>query len=588
MFRRFISSGEIMYTEILSKLPSAVLYVQSGQDFITYANVAAMQFFAPLPLQDLRIQDLLYNEDQRTKFRDFLNANQFSDESSELLFKSSTPATPSVIDSASFQAKPDAGVVPVVGFLRRTRVSDGNAFILRSYADVTNTGMVPGQVAIFDGLTGLPNRELLRDRMRQAIHIANRSVSRDEKVYLGVLFIDLDRFKSINDTYGHASGDAVLYEISVRLRACVRESDTVARLGGDEFVVLVCNLHSQQETVVVAERILDACSKPILVGDNAFQISASVGVAAWPTDGLSVDELLNNADQAMYSSKNAGRNGLRFWDVQMNEKAEARAQIEADLKEALADGDFVLYYQPQFCVRSNRIVAVEALIRWLHPTRGLIAPDSFIQVAEESNLISPIGDWVLKEAVRQGRQWLDAGIELRVAVNLSGRQFVDELPGRVRDVLAEYDFPASLLELELTESFLVSDTEKAARILHALRDLGVRVALDDFGTGWSSLNYLKSFPVDTLKIDRSFIGATPTEFDGRIVRAILAIAREFNLSTLAEGVETREQMQSLQALGCDGWQGFLLSSAISAESLAEFCRNTDMAANRFLALPDAT
>jgi EAL domain-containing protein (putative c-di-GMP-specific phosphodiesterase class I) len=258
------------------------------------------------------------------------------------------------------------------------------------------------------------------------------------------------------------------------------------------------------------------------------------------------------------------------------------ALIEAELKVALDKEHFVLHYQPQFCSRSNRIVAVEALIRWAHPERGLVPPSSFIQVAEETNLITPIGDWVLREAVQQGRRWMDMGLELRVAVNLSGRQFVDPLPARVDEVLTEFGFPASRLDVELTESFLVSDTDKAARILHALRELGVRVALDDFGTGWSSLNYLKNFPVDTLKIDRSFIGTAPGEFDERMVRTILGIAREFDLGTLAEGVETRDQMNSLLELGCDAWQGFLLSSAIPADELTAFCRATDMASTHLL------
>ncbi|MBD8577575.1 EAL domain-containing protein [Pseudomonas syringae] len=547
-----------MYRELLSKLPAAVLFVQSEQANITYANLAAMDFFSLTEWTNLSVQDLLADEEQRVRFKAFNAPGTVQDGTDEFAFKTNEQAHKRAL-------------------VRRSSITDGIAYLIQALDETLN---VPGpwHVALFDPLTDLPNRELLRDRMHQAIH----TVSRLDQAYLGVLFIDLDRFKHVNDTFGHAAGDAVLIEIALRLRNCVRESDTVARLGGDEFVVLVCNLRDTQETVIVAERILDACARPILVGDNVLQISASVGVAAWPTDGNAVDELLHNADMAMYSSKGEGRNTLRFYDAQMNARAEARAQLEAELKVALNDGHFVLHYQPQFCARSNRIVAVEALIRWEHPSKGLVPPSSFIQVAEETNLITPIGDWVLREAVQQGRRWQDMGLDLRVAVNLSGRQFVDALPERVSEVLTQFDFPASRLELELTESFLVSDTDKAARILHALRDLGVRVALDDFGTGWSSLNYLKNFPVDTLKIDRSFIGTTASEFDGRIVRAILSIAREFNLNTLAEGVETHEQMNSLQALGCDAWQGYLLSRAISADDLTEFCRLTNMATDRFV------
>ncbi|MBD8792710.1 EAL domain-containing protein [Pseudomonas syringae] len=552
-----------MYRELLSKLPAAVLFVQSDQANITYANLAAMDFFSLTDWTNLSVQDLLADEEQRVQFKAFNAPGAVQDGTDEFAFKTAEQAHKRAL-------------------VRRSSITDGIAYLIQGLDEALNSVPGPWHVALFDPLTDLPNRELLRDRMHQAIH----TVSRLDQAYLGVLFIDLDRFKHINDTYGHAAGDAVLVEIALRLRSCVRESDTVARLGGDEFVVLICNLRDTQETVIVAQRILDACARPILVGDSVLQISASVGVAAWPTDGTSVDELLHNSDMAMYSSKGEGRNTLRFYDAQMNAKAEARALLEAELKVALNDGHFVLHYQPQFCARSNRIVAVEALIRWEHPLRGLVPPSCFIQVAEETNLITPIGDWVLREAVQQGRRWKDMGLDLRVAVNLSGRQFVDALPERVKEVLTQFDFPASLLELELTESFLVTDTDKAARILHALRDLGVRVALDDFGTGWSSLNYLKNFPVDTLKIDRSFIGTSPSEFDGRIVRAILGIAREFNLSTLAEGVETHEQMNSLQALGCDAWQGYLLSCAISADDLTEFCRLTNMATDRFVSAPE--
>lgn len=557
-----------MFSEIVRKLPSAMLFVATNQHAVTYANNAAVELFAPLSLAKYSIRDLLADDNQRNKFDLFVLDNK---DSEEFYFRS-TSATPT-----TNECEIDLAMKAVVV---RSTIADGNAYHIQPI-DHSSVLSSPWPTALFDPLTGLPNRELLRDRMEQAVYAASRL----DNAFLGILFVDLDHFKKVNDTYGHAAGDAVLIEVAMRLKACIRESDTVARLGGDEFVVVICNLRDMEETAIVAERVLNACSRPILVGDNVFQISASVGVAGWPTDGLTIDELLHNADMAMYSSKGEGRNKLRFYDAQMNERVQHRARIETDLKVALRDGHFVLHYQPQYCSRLNRIVGAEALIRWNHPTLGLVPPASFIRVAEESDLITPIGDWVLREAVQQGRRWKEMGLELRVAVNLSGRQFVDSLPARVSEILAQSDFPASLLELELTESFLVTDTGKTARILHALRDLGVRVALDDFGTGFSSLNYLKNFPVDTLKIDRSFIGSNPGEFDVRIIRAILGIAREFNLSTLAEGVETDEQLASLHALGCDAWQGFLLSSAITAEALPEFCRVTALEVNRFATLP---
>lgn len=553
-----------MFSEILSKLPFPVIFVETNKSVIGYANNAANLLFSPLRLQQYRVMDLLSDDQQCEKFRNFAESNN---ESAEFEFRVNGEAHTNGVDHSPSLIR---------ALVTRALVADGIAFhLLPTDQAKSLSGHWP--VGLYDPLTGLPNRELLRDRMEQAVHAASRL----DKAFLGILFVDLDHFKKINDTYGHAAGDSVLVEVATRLRTCIRESDTVARLGGDEFVVLICNLRDMEETAIVADRILDACSRPILVGQNVFQVSASIGVAAWPTDGLTVDELLHNADMAMYSSKADGRNKLRFYDAQMNERVKARTRIEADLKVALRDGHFVLHYQPQFCSRTNRIVGAEALIRWIHPTLGLIPPSQFIGIAEDTDLITPIGDWVLREAVEQGRRWREMGLNLRVAVNLSGRQFVESLPQRVSQILASSDFPATLLELELTESFLVKDTDKTARILQSLRDLGVRVALDDFGTGFSSLTYLKNFPVDILKIDRSFIGSQATGFDERIVRAILGIAKEFDLATLAEGVETDEQLASLHALGCDAWQGFLLSSAIPAEEFPEFCRVTELSQSRF-------
>lgn len=546
-----------MHSEILSTLPSAILFVSAEQHRISYANRAATQLFSTFELDQTDFLQLLADEPQREAFAAFM---QSAEETGEFVFDATRVASE---------------LEPVRARVKRSSVLAGTTFEIQPVVD-----QLPGvtnPLALFDPLTKLPNRELLRDRMEQAIHLSSRM----QHSYLGVLFVDLDRFKNINDTYGHAAGDTVLVEVARRLSTSVRDSDTVARLGGDEFVMLLCNLPSPDDITVVAERILVACSLPIKVGTGFYQVSVSIGIAAWPGDGATVDALLHNADLAMYSSKGEGRNTLRFYNEQMNERAQTRARVESDLKVALRDGHFVLHYQPQFCSRTNRIVGAEALIRWHHPTLGLIPPSQFIQVAEETNLITPIGDWVLREAVEQGQRWKAMGLNLRVAVNLSGRQFVETLPERVSQVLAESDFPADLLELELTESFLVSDTDKAARILHSLRALGVRVALDDFGTGWSSLTYLKSFPVDTLKIDRSFIGSATDGVDERIVRTIMSIAREFNLTTLAEGVETDEQLASLHRLGCDSWQGFLLSKAVSADDFADFCRNQDPSQGRF-------
>ena len=305
-----------MYLEILYKLPSAVLFVAVGQEKITYANNAAMQLFSPIPLARFRLQDLLADDQQRVKFDSFIATG---DETGEFFFIATSNVQVQGAERSNTSIK-----VSVM----RTTVADGITYLIRPFDEHSKAVGGPWQMALYDPLTGLPNRELLRDRMEQAIH----SASRLEKAFLGILFVDLDRFKKVNDTYGHAAGDAVLVEVASRLRGCLRESDTVARLGGDEFVVLICNLRDTEETAIVAERILDACSRPILIGDNIVEISASIGVAAWPTDGLAVDELLHNADMAMYSSKDNGRNTLRFYDAQTNEKAEVRARVEAELK----------------------------------------------------------------------------------------------------------------------------------------------------------------------------------------------------------------------------------------------------------------
>lgn len=559
-----------MYREILSKLPSPVLFVDAGQESISYANDAAAQLFPRVQLGQCRMRDLLLNAQECKRFATFVASGDAAD---EFFFDAATKEK---------RGGEKQQVATIKALVAQSTIANGTAFFIQPYGGNGDAIGKLWQAVQFDPLTGLPNRKLLRNRMEQAIQLARRL----RQAFLGVLFVDLDHFKKINDTYGHATGDAVLVETAKRLRSCLRESDTVARLGGDEFVVLLSNLCSPKDTKIVAGRILDACSQPITFGSNVFQISASVGVAVWPTNGQNVDELLQKADMAMYSSKGEGRNTLRFYDARMNEKSKARAAIEAELRSALQNGHFELHYQPQFCGHSGRIVGAEALIRWFHPTRGIIPPSSFIRAAEENNLITPIGNWVLGEAARQGRLWQEMGFDIRVAVNLSGRQFSDCLVDRVKAVLDESGFQPSRLGLEITESFLVADTGKAVRILQSLRDLGVHIALDDFGTGWSSLNYLKNFPVDTLKIDRSFIGPPGSNFDGRIVRAIIAIAREFDLSTLAEGVETDEQLAKLHELGCDTWQGFLLSGAIPAHDLTDFCRLTDMARNRFPIKPE--
>lgn len=547
------------YRAIVETFPCPVIV--TGQDGITITQVSAhaRHLLAGAEV-GASMLGLLVNEIEREKFRAFMAGGESACE-----FSVPTSGTHGV----------DPAITNVTMTLTRSAFDGGVTYVLTRQGDE----LLGASGAQYDPLTGLPNRELLYDRADRAIRFARRS----NNCVVGILFIDLDRFKPINDTYGHAAGDAVLRELADRLKACLRDSDTVARLGGDEFVAVLSNLRSTQDSAIVADRILDACSRPVVVGSQVFTLSASIGIAVWPSDGESVSGLLENADTAMYASKGDGRNRARFYDSDMNEKAKQRATIEAELRQAIRNDEFVLHYQPQYSGATQRVIGAEALIRWQHPRKGLVAPNSFIGVAEQSNLIAPIGEWVLREAVRQAAEWRASGIDLHVAVNLSARQFSDELASKVELILTENQLPPEHLELELTESCLVTDMEKTVRILRALRQLGVKVALDDFGTGYSSLNYLKNFPVDTLKIDRSFICGADGGTDLRMVKAILGIAREFDLTTLAEGVETQSQLDILERLGCDSWQGYLLSRALPADEFAHFCRNSDMGRDRFLA-----
>lgn len=418
----------------------------------------------------------------------------------------------------------------------------------------------------FDSLTGLPNRALFHDRVENAIRIARRQ----DDPNIGIIFVDLDRFKPINDGHGHAVGDFILKEVASRLRACLRDSDTVARYGGDEFVALLPNLREKEDSSVVADRIVHALNRAIKVGESNLSIGASVGISIWPNDGATSQQLIDAADKAMYRSKAVGRNTVSFFNQTMNDEAQARANIESELRVALREGQFQLFYQPQFCAKSDQIVGAEALIRWMHPKKGMIPPAEFIRVAEETDLITRIGDWVLSEAIRQAKVWFDSGYDFRVAINLSARQFVDSLPSRVMAEISAAKIPPELIELELTESFLVDDIKKAANIIEQLKRIGVRIALDDFGTGFSSLQYLRNFPVDTLKIDRSFVGRHAEDFDERMVRAILDIAKNFKLDTLAEGVETQFHLDRLRSMGCASWQGFLRSGAVASEQFLAY------------------
>lgn len=421
-------------------------------------------------------------------------------------------------------------------------------------------------IAHHDALTGLPNRSLLHDRLAQALVGAERNGSR-----VAVLFLDLDRFKSVNDSLGHDVGDALLRSVAERLSAVVRDVDTVCRLGGDEFVIVLGAVAGPDDAVMVSERIVEALARPVELMGHALRASTSIGISLYPEDGRDAHSLMKNADTAMYTAKSRGRNNFQFFSPEMNEVAIRFFRLEQRLRLAVEHHEFVLHYQPQVDVSTHRVCGLEALVRWQSREGGLVPPAEFIPVAEETGLIIEIGDWVLREACRQLRAWYDAGWpQVAVAVNLSPRQFQQkDLVARVRSILDEVGLPPQSLELEITESSLMHSVEEALIQVQALADMGVRLTIDDFGTGYSSLAYLKRFPVSRLKIDRSFVrDLCEDREDAAIVASIIGLAKTLGLDVVAEGVETAPQLAALRGEGCLLCQGYLFSKPRPAEEVA--------------------
>jgi diguanylate cyclase (GGDEF)-like protein len=422
-------------------------------------------------------------------------------------------------------------------------------------------------LAYYDSLTALPNRSMFSKLLNQAISLARRDRKR-----LAVLFVDLDRFKDINDTLGHGAGDLLLQEVAKRLQACLRDSDSVARLGGDEFVILLPALQRPADIEVVAHKILAATSQPFAALGQDFHVTASVGVSTYPEDGDDEQSLMKNADVAMYQAKEEGKNNFQLYSAEMNRHSFERLAMESSLRRALEHDELQLHYQPKIDARSGAIAGVEALLRWRHPELGMVAPANFIPIAEETGLIVSIGKWVLKTACAQNVAWQKRGLpHLNIAINLSRRQFSDE--GLLRDIasiLEATGMSPALLELEITEGTLMHDVDKAMRTLKAFKDMGVRLAIDNFGTGYSSLSNLRQFPVDTLKIDGSFFRdlGDRAETSG-IAEAIIAMGRSLSLTVIAEGVETRAQVDFLRERACDEFQGFYFSKPVAPDKFAE-------------------
>jgi diguanylate cyclase (GGDEF)-like protein len=426
--------------------------------------------------------------------------------------------------------------------------------------------------AFHDHLTHLPNQRLFKDRLEMAITHSKRHGG-----MVGVMFIDLDRFKIVNDTHGHAAGDELLKNVAHRLRHCIRAVDTLARKGGDEFTVLLPDLMRAEDAALIAEKIMRELDIPFSVVGQKFHVSASIGIAIVPRDGESIDTLLKSADIAMYRVKASGKNGYRFFTPDMNICYNKRISLENELRQAIPNSEFELFYQPQVSINGASIIGLEALIRWRHPLHGLLNPGDFIDLAEETGMIGAITEWVLAEACRQLAHWRSMGFsDLRIAVNVSPKEFErDDMVEQVSQFMSTFQLPPDSLEVEITEKILLRDTPSVINKMKTLRERGIRISIDDFGTCYSSLNYLRQFPISTIKIDQSFVRDLSEEHRiSPIIQAIIGIANGFGLHLLAEGVETHCQMQTLHALGCNEMQGYLFSRPAPAEQIEQMLCHT--------------
>jgi diguanylate cyclase (GGDEF)-like protein len=445
--------------------------------------------------------------------------------------------------------------------------------VIGTYEDITERKVAEERVqylAYYDALTGLPNRTLLQDRLSKALASARR---RKDKVAL--LFLDLDRFKDINDSLGHSVGDLLLQEVSERLKKWAREQDTVARVGGDEFVIVLTAAKDGTDAAVAAERLIHAMTAEFVVQGRSLSISCSLGISVFPEHGADGETLIKNADAAMYCAKESGRNNFRFFTDDMNAQAVERLTLENGLRLALEKKELFLMYQPQMNIATGKIIGLEALLRWQHPKLGLVPPDKFIRIAENCGLIVPIGEWVLRTACSQSRKWQDEGLPaVPVAVNVSAIQFRQEgFCELIRRVLNETGLGPQYLELELTESLLLANADVTLSVIQELKAMGLTLAIDDFGTGYSSFNYLRQFGVSKLKIDRSFIrDVAVNPDDAAITTAIISMAKSLNLKVIAEGVEDEAQMSFLRARQCDEIQGYYFSKPLAVDEVADKLR----------------
>nr|WP_315261061.1 EAL domain-containing protein [uncultured Duganella sp.] len=454
-------------------------------------------------------------------------------------------------------------------------IHDRSIGLIAYLTDITERKMAEERIhhlAYYDALTNLPNRTLLTKLVDQALMVAQRN-----KAHGCVLFIDLNRFKLINDTLGRAIGDALLVEVSRRFRTVLRDQDLVARLGGDEFAVGLFDIGQHFEASMVAQKLLATLNEPIIIDGHDLRVGGSVGISVYPQDGSDAETLLRLADIAMYRAKQEGGadgDHIAFYSQDMNQGMQERMRIESGLRNALGNGELLLHYQPKYSIPDGKIIGAEALVRWRHPQRGLVPPSEFIPLAEATGLVVQVGEWVLETACAQAQAWKHAGLPaIRLAVNVSAREFTATLPGRVSETLKRYGLEPSWLELEITESTLMHNIDRVIGIMDRITAMGVTLSLDDFGTGYSSLSYLKRFPIDTLKIDRSFtIGIPQDTNDCAIANTIISIAQQLKHKVIAEGVETAEQLAFLKNSGCDEVQGYLFSKPLEADAFERALR----------------
>lgn len=555
---RNLQAKEALLDSIVNTAADGIVVVTIG-GIIEFANPALCRMLGcdPSELDGVPIEDLLQSNTQTAAFWESLFCSSESEQTAPLSLQTHARSR----DGTMIPVEIHAGRMLLNGSRRAT-------VVVRDISERLDSQEQMWRLAHFDELSGLPNRLLFRQLLEQALIDAGRS-----KKPLAVLLIDLDRFKLINDTLGHDTGDEVLRQVTARLRQCLSETDIISRFGGDEFAALIRDIDDADAARAAAKRVLAAVDQPYRLNGEEYHLSASIGISTFPGDSVDATALLRNAELAMYRAKDQGKNNFQFHSPQMNARSFEYVVLERFLRRAIEQDEFIIHYQPQVEVASGRLTGAEALLRWNHPGMGMMQPDKFIPLAEETGLIVPIGRIVMMRACVAARRWQECGIPgFRVAVNLSPRQFAQsELVADVRHILEDTGLAPEYLELEITESMVMENPERAAAILHELRAIGVKLAIDDFGTGYSSLGYLKRFPVDTLKIDRSFIKDVPADADDvAITHAVIAMGHSLRLLTVAEGVETRAQAEFLATNGCDLMQGYLISRPLPMDDMDRF------------------